>query len=139
MVKGNIIFLNGTSSSETFSANECSAISALPVFLESDLTSGMSSIIFSASLAIFDDSSSDIPGLAIRLIDNPPSLKGGKKELPKVKKSIIATANRNPEEAKTILLFFRLTDSVFLYTTMRFLSTHDPFAFLINLFSFPRK
>ena len=91
----------GASISETFTPRACSSSSARPVLRATVLISGTSSNKASASRPNRSDSSREIPGKELTLIVNEPSLNGGKKLRPKLKKATKATTNRQTIDPNT--------------------------------------
>ena len=96
----------GASISELFTPRACSSSSARPVFLATVFISGIWRRIFSTLPPILSDSSRDIPGIVLTFIVNDPSLNGGKKLLPRLKKTTKArTSNAPVMEITTLFLF----------------------------------
>ena len=85
---------NGASISEVFTPRACSSSSARPVLRATVCISGIVNSNISARCPILLLSSREIPGSEDILMVNEPSLKGGKKERPNVKKHPKATINR---------------------------------------------
>ncbi len=88
--------LYGASSSEPFTPCECSSNSARPVLRATVSTSGVESMMRSASAPMASLCSSDMPGSADMFIVNEPSLKPGKKLRPKVKNNTPDIMNSIP-------------------------------------------
>ena len=95
---------NGASISDTFTPKACSSSSARPVLRATVCISGMESSSSSARCPILSLSSSEMPGREDMLMVNEPSLKGGRKERPSVKKQTSATANRPTVPPSTLFL-----------------------------------
>ena len=84
---------NGASISEVFTPKACSSSSARPVFRATVCISGILSRSISARCPILSLSSREIPGSEEMLMVNEPSLNGGRKERPNVKKHPKAMMN----------------------------------------------
>ena len=94
---------NGASSSDAFTPRACSSSSARPVLRATVCISGISRRISSTIRPMRSDSSSDTPGIVATLMVSEPSLKGGRKLLPKVLKTMAAPTKRVTTPASTVL------------------------------------
>ena len=131
---------NGASISETFTPSACSSSSARPVLRATVCISGMVSSNSSARCPILSLSSKEIPGSEEILIVNDPSLNGGRKERPSVKKQISATTNKPMVPPNTLFLCPSTKVSAVEYHSFILRAiTESPFEFFSLIFSFPNK
>ena len=104
---------NGASISDTFTPRACSSSSARPVLRATVLISGMESNSSSACRPILSDSSKEIPGRELIFMVNEPSLNGGKKLRPNVRKLPKAATKSVSVVPSTIFLCDKAQDSPF--------------------------
>ena len=132
---------NGASISETFTPRACSSSSARPVLRATVCISGIESNNSSARCPILSLSSNEMPGREEMLMVNDPSLKGGKKERPNVKKQINATINRPIVLPNTLFLCSSTKVSAIEYHSFILCATAEsPVEFFFSLiFSLPSK
>ena len=105
----------GASISETLTPRACSSSSARPVLRATVLISGTDRRMFSAILPTLSDSSSETPGKVLTLMVKEPSLKAGRKLLPRVQNTAIAAASRTATPPKTVLRWDNVHVNAFSY------------------------
>jgi len=96
--------IKGASISDTLTPNACSSSSALPVLRATVCISGIESKACSACNPKRLLSSSEIPGSELTLIVNEPSLKEGRKLLPRFRNVTSAAINKTAVPASTMRL-----------------------------------
>ncbi len=97
----------GASISETLEPSACSSSSARPVLRATVLTSGTSRMSSSARRPMRSLSSRDMPGNALTLIVNDPSLNDGRKPRPRVNSTIVASIKIIPVAPSTMRVWPR--------------------------------
>ena len=118
----------GTSISDTLTPSACSSSSARPVLRPTVCTSGTESRISSAIRPILSLSSSDMPGRVLTLMVNDPSLNGGRKLRPRVKKTISAATSTPPVISNTFFVLPRDHCRACPYQPFSFLATMGSFS-----------